>query len=251
MNRRRWLLVVAILAIVLLAILGPNRRPGPGSTATGHPTGQPTGQPTVSPAVSSPVSPPRSASLAAGSLATLLDLLPVQAEERTGYDRSFFVHWIDTDGDGCDTRREVLIEEAVVAPIVGNDCRLSGGRWHSLYDDIETTTPGDFDIDHLVPLAEAWDSGASGWTEARRTAFANDLGVPWSLIAVTATSNRAKSDGDPADWQPPLVSVQCRYAADWIAVKVRWALAIDPIERAVLASYSTTCPDTRSIVLAP
>lgn len=82
-------------------------------------------------------------------------------EVRTGYDRALFPHWIDADGDGCDTRREVLIAEAVEPPSIGAGCYLTGGRWLSLYGGIETTDPGTFDLDHVVALAEAWDSGAS------------------------------------------------------------------------------------------
>lgn len=185
------------------------------------------------------------------SLVTLLDLLPVRPEDRTGYERSLFVLWIDADGDGCNTRREVLIDEAIVAPVVSGRCQLSGGRWHSLYDGLETTNAATFDIDHVVPLAEAWDSGASAWTPDRRKRFANDLDVPWSLLAVSATSNRAKSDRDPADWMPPLTEVRCTYVASWLAIKVRWDLAIDARERDALAPLAGTCPDTMPIVAAP
>ncbi len=146
------------------------------------------------------------------------------------------------DGDGCDTRREVLIAEAVKAPIVGSNCYLTDGRWISLYDGIETTDPSTFDVDHVVALAEAWDSGASGWSADRRTRFANDLGVDWALIAVSASSNRSKSDRDPSDWLPPLLGVRCEYLSMWIAVKVRWTLSVDPAERTALEAGVGGCP---------
>ena len=109
--------------------------------------------------------------------------LRVRSEVRTGYDRDLFPHWVDADGDGCDTRDEVLIDEAVDPPTVGSGCSLSGGRWFSWYDDKWWTDTGRLDIDHLVPLAEAWDSGARGWTTRTRTAYANDLGDGRSLAA--------------------------------------------------------------------
>lgn len=178
-------------------------------------------------------------------------MIPVRTEARTGYRRSLFRLWIDADGDGCNTRKEVLIDEAVDAPLVSGHCFLTDGRWHSLYDGIETTDSRTFDIDHVVPLAEAWDSGASAWAPDRRTAFANDLGVPWSLIAVSATSNRAKADGDPADWMPPLVSVRCTYLADWLAIKVRWNLGMDARERDFIEPIARGCPDRRPVVPVP
>ena len=176
------------------------------------------------------------------TLAAVLAGLPVAAEQRDGYSRDLFVHWIDADKDGCDTRHEVLIGEAVVAPTVGPGCSLAGGAWLSPYDDLTFTDPSQLDIDHVVPLAEAWDSGAFGWDASRRQAFANDLGVTWSLIAVSAASNRSKADADPAEWLPPNVAYRCQYLLDWVAVKARWTLAVDSVEKAAIAS-DAACQD--------
>ena len=173
-----------------------------------------------------------------------LTQLTVQEEDRTGYERTKFRHWIDADRDGCSTRAEVLIEEAVTAPTQGVNCALSGGSWYSPYDDAHFDQARALDIDHLVPLAESWDSGASGWTAAERQAYANDLDDPRALIAVSATSNRSKADQDPTTWQPPAEAYRCTYATDWIAVKTRWSLAIDPAEQTVLAQALDSCPDT-------
>ena len=172
-----------------------------------------------------PTTPPKPPS--ASTLVGLITQLPQAAEDRTGYSRDLFRLWIDADGDGCDTRKEVLINEAVVAPQVGASCSLTGGEWVSPYDGVVVTNASDLDIDHMVPLAEAWDSGASAWTSQRRQDYANDLGVPWSLIAVTASSNRSKGDKDPAEWLPPLASDRCVYVVDWVSVKVRWHLTVD------------------------
>lgn len=112
--------------------------------------------------------------------------LPVREEDRTGYDRSNIKHWIDADKDGCNTRAEVLKAEALLAPTQGPRCALSGGEWYSPYDDRYIDGPRGLDIGHLVPLAEAWDSGAHAWTAKEREDYANDLGDDRALIAVSA-----------------------------------------------------------------
>jgi hypothetical protein len=177
-------------------------------------------------------------------LGVLLAMLRIAPEDRTGYARSLFVLWIDADGNGCDTRNEVLILEAVVKPRVGSKCSLSGGRWVSLYDGLTFSDPSKLQIDHVVPLAEAWDSGASAWTPDRRMRFANDLGAPFALIAVSAATNESKSDDDPTDWLPPARAAECPYLGAWIATKVRWDLTVDQREHDALATDIGDCPAT-------
>ncbi|MFG2767446.1 HNH endonuclease family protein [Streptomyces rubiginosohelvolus] len=180
-------------------------------------------------------------------LADAVGLVQVTEEDRTGYTRSKFKHWNagDDAGDGCNTRAEVLIAEAVVAPTIEAGCKLTGGTWASYYDGQEVTSAGALDIDHMVPLAEAWDSGASTWTAARREAYANDQGADVSLVAVTARSNRQKSDQDPADWMPPSPEAQCRYVGEWVATKLRWQLTADDRELEALKVYAEgPCEDT-------
>jgi hypothetical protein len=172
---------------------------------------------------------------------TLLPQLTVRASQLTGYDRDLFRHWSDADGDGCDTRREVLLRQARVLPTVLAGCRLAGGRWWSAYDNLFITDAGALDIDHFVPLSEAWQSGAWRWSAGTREAFANDLDYPLSLIAVTATTNRQKSDQDPAEWLPAFGRYRCTYVASWIAVKWRWRLAVDRVEAAALRAGLTGC----------
>ena len=169
--------------------------------------------------------------------------LPVATEIRTGYDRDLFPHWIDADGDGCNTRYEVLIAEAVTSPGVGSGCTLFGGRWYSYYDNAYWTLPADLDIDHFVPLAEAWDSGARTWTTTQRRSFANDLGDYRSLVAVTDNVNQAKGDQDPATWMPSYGPARCRYVGEWLAVKLRWRLTVDTAERNALVSLANACPN--------
>lgn len=169
-----------------------------------------------------------------------INRLPVALENRDGYDRDLFVHWVDKDGDGCDTRYEVLIDEAIRTPYVGSGCYLTGGAWKSPYDGVITTNPSDLDIDHLVPLAEAWDSGASKWSPKRRMRFANDLGDKRALLAVTDDINQyVKSDKDPGEWLPRLG--RCSYVKSWVAVKLRWSLTIDATEKQALHLASEGC----------
>ncbi len=185
-------------------------------------------------------------------LTEAVDRLAAGTESREGYTRDSFRHWntgADPD-DGCHTRAEVLIHEAVEAPAVGPNCRLEGGSWLSYYDNVTVTSASGLDIDHMVPLAEAWDSGASAWTAQRREAYANDQGQEASLVAVTARSNRSKADKDPADWLPPADGAHCRYAAEWVATKLRWSLTADGRELAALHELAGTCP-SQDVVYEP
>ena len=164
------------------------------------------------------------------------DTLSFMEEKVGGYDRSLFKHWIDADKNGCNTRQEVLIEEAIVKPKIGKKCVLSGGTWISSYDNKTIKGSGStLDVDHTVPLAEAWRSGAWQWTNEERQLFANDLKDNRVLIAVTASSNRSKSDRDLANWLPKASKeVVCDYVFAWIAVKSRYYLSVDPKESAVI-----------------
>ncbi|WP_089157827.1 HNH endonuclease family protein [Micromonospora sp. NBS 11-29] len=178
------------------------------------------------------------------SLTTAVAGLTVATEVRTGYSRDLFPHWIDADGDGCHTRNEVLYAEATTKPTISGTCTLSGGRWFSYYDNATWSATGDLDIDHMVPLAEAWDSGARSWTTSRRQAYANDLGDARALAAVTDNVNQAKGDQDPATWLPPYASARCRYVGEWVAVKIRWRLTVDSAEKSALTSWANNCPAT-------
>ncbi|MFC9337441.1 HNH endonuclease family protein [Streptomyces sp. NPDC057020] len=180
-------------------------------------------------------------------LAAAIGQIPVAEESRDGYQRTKFKHWnsgLDLT-DGCNTRAEVLLSEAIESPAVSADCKLADGRWISYYDGQEVTDPGKLDIDHMVPLAEAWDSGASAWTAARREAYANDQDASASLVAVTARTNRQKADQDPREWMPPAPEATCRYISEWVGTKLRWALAADQGEADALALYADgPCEDT-------
>ena len=165
--------------------------------------------------------------------------LTVAPDQLSGYERTLFNHWIDADKDKCDTRKEVLIQEAVSIPKLSSGCVFNGGKWISSYDGLATTDYSTLDIDHMVPLSEAWRSGAWKWSPAQREAFANDLTDPRALVAVTASLNRQKSDQDPSTWLPPIN--QCAYVSNWIAIKVRYSLTVDTAEANALTTLVASC----------
>lgn len=179
-------------------------------------------------------------------LRMMVKSLKVAPERRRGYDRDKFRHWI-SKGDGCDTRDRVLISEARRKPRVSSTCSLSGGRWFSYYDGGRTRNPSSFDVDHMVPLAEAWDSGARRWNANTRKRFANDLRDKRTLVAVTASSNRSKSDRDPHDWMPRKAAT-CRYVREWTAVKTRWRLTVNRAEKRSLRRAARGCQNVRVVV---
>ncbi|MEU0413575.1 HNH endonuclease family protein [Streptomyces griseorubiginosus] len=166
--------------------------------------------------------------------------VPARGESRASYTRNEFKHWSSglDPADGCNTRAEVLLAEASEAPTVSAGCKLTDGEWLSYYDEQEVSDPAKLDIDHMVPLAEAWDSGASAWSAARREAYANDQDAAASLVAVTARTNRQKADQDPSTWMPPAPTATCRYLAEWTATKLRWGLSADQSEIDTLNVYA-------------
>ncbi len=96
------------------------------------------------------------------------------------------------------------------------------------------------DIDHVVPLSEAWKSGANSWTTAQRQAFANDL-THSQLIAVTDNVNQSKGDQDPAEWLPPRSAYHCMYARMWVSVKYTYKLTLDSAEKSALSGILNGC----------
>jgi len=175
----------------------------------------------------------------AGTARTELDQLVVGARgSMAGYSRDKFPHWETISGQ-CDTRETVLERDG---RDVRTDAKCSpvSGTWRSPYDGATWTKPSDVDIDHLVPLGQAWESGASTWTTERRTELANDLTRP-QLFAVTDNVNQAKGDRAPDEWRPPLRSDWCTYATDWIQVKRYYQLTVTTAEKAALTDMLGQC----------
>ena len=154
----------------------------------------------------------------------------------TPYDRKDYRHWIDADGDCQNTRHEVLVEESLepVSFKTDKNCRVVSGKWLGMYSGEVFTDASQLDIDHLVPLKEAHESGGYAWDADRKRDYANDLSSPISLIAVDRSLNRQKGASDPSDWLPPNKAYVREYVQNWVAVKLKWQLTADAREIAVL-----------------
>jgi hypothetical protein len=171
---------------------------------------------------------------------THLAALTVRAEgAMTGYSRDKFPHWITPSGTTCNTRESVLKRDGTNV-VTDSSCAATSGRWYSPYDGATWTAASDVDIDHIVPLAEAWRSGASSWAQSLRQTFANDTNNP-QLIAVTDNVNQSKGDQDPASWSPPLQSYRCTYAKMWVRTKDNYDLTVQQSEKDALTAMLGTC----------
>lgn len=177
-------------------------------------------------------------------LVEVIDLLAVADEpERRGYDRDLFEHWLDIDQTGCTARQDVLLAHAI--GLAQRDpfdpCFIVEADWYLPYDGgRHSGQPGDVDIDHVVALAEAWDSGASKWSRARRRQFAND---PLNLLVSDPEVNRAKADLDVADWRPAQRSSWCLTTTMVALTKLRYDLSVDPAESQALREMARSCGD--------
>jgi hypothetical protein len=189
------------------------------------------------------VAPAQAATVYKAPLRTAVRALTVTPEVNTGYDRTrFFGDWKDTNGDCQNTRHEVLIQETKAALTYSSrSCTVTRGRWVTTWDNRVHTSPTTVQIDHTVPVAEAWGSGARYWTTARRVAFYNDLGDSRTLNAQTSALNSAKQAKGPEQWMPP--ANRCFYIGQWAAVKIRWGLRVDAAEKAALIRYADSCPN--------
>ncbi|MFD7297708.1 HNH endonuclease family protein [Streptomyces sp. NPDC059897] len=156
----------------------------------------------------------------------------------SGYSRDKFPHWAE-QGDSCDTRETALKRDGKDVKTDG-ECHADSGDWVSAYDGEKFTDSGDLDIDHTVPLANAWRSGADDWTQEERKAFANDLEHP-QLLAVSAHSNRSKGDQGPDEWQPDVKDYWCTYARSWVSVKSTYELTVTDAEKKELTTMLGTC----------
>lgn len=180
---------------------------------------------------------PTDAAGAAAAQTSLASLTVADQHSMAGYSRDRFPHWRKA-GANCDVRDSVLKRDGKNVQLDG--CNVTGGSWYSWYDDKTYTELTKVDIDHLVPLADAWRSGADKWTDDKRSDFANDLERP-QLFAVAASANRSKGDQDPSTWKPSNQSAWCKYAKAWIAVKAYWKLSVTAKERDALGAMLATC----------
>ena len=179
---------------------------------------------------------------------SVLASIPQAKEHGYGYNRSQYKHWSDLDGNGCSTREDVLIAESRTnAQVDAYGCKVIAGDWYSPYDNKFYSDPADIDIDHVVALKEAHDSGAWAWSAGKREQYANDLSDGRHLIAVKDSENQSKSDKDPSNWIPKNKAYLCTYLADWVAIKARWGLSMDTSEWGRIKNLLTASCKTTTI----
>lgn len=181
------------------------------------------------------------------ALAQLATLTVKGRAPRTGYERDKFGDgWSDVDRNGCDTRNDVLrrdLSQVALKARTHGCVVLSGVLTDDPYTgrDIRFRRGGavEVDIDHVVALSDAWQKGAFGWPSAKRVAFAND---PLNLLAVDASANRQKGDGDAATWLPSNKGFRCEYVARQVSVKAKYGLWVTSAEQAAIERVLRTCP---------
>jgi hypothetical protein len=176
--------------------------------------------------------------------AELEDLRVSEPGSMSGYSREKFEHWSDAQEFGwdapdgsCDVRDAALIRDGENV-VVGDGCKIESGTWVDPYTTTTYTDPQDIDIDHVVPLANAWRSGASAWNDDEREAYAN---APDVLLSVEDDANQQKGDKGPEVWKPPNKAIWCDYATRWIAIKYDYNLSVNPQEKDALTEMLDTC----------
>ncbi|RAS60287.1 uncharacterized protein DUF1524 [Lentzea atacamensis] len=184
--------------------------------------------------------------LDAATARTSLAALPVSAPGRMdGYSRDcnsgacvFGQPWFDTDGDGCDQRSQVLARDLTGVSRKPGRCGVQSGTLDDPYTGSQITSVSKIQIDHVVPLAEMWRSGAARWAPEQRVAAANDLR---NLVAVSGKVNQSKGDKTPEEWMPPNAGYACSYGRIYVTVKAAYALSVAPAERSALENALATC----------
>ncbi|MFJ5079716.1 HNH endonuclease family protein [Streptomyces sp. NPDC088553] len=185
---------------------------------------------------------------ARGTALAAVETLTVKGRApKTGYEREKFGRaWVDVDGNGCGTRDDILKRDLTGVRFTDGRCKVASG---TLTDDPYTGTTVPFvrgrskvDIDHVVALSDAWQKGAGTWDAETRRRFAND---PLNLLAVDASTNRRKSDGDAATWLPPNKAYRCTYVARQIAVKKKYGVWVTGGERDAMKRVLAGCPQQK------
>jgi hypothetical protein len=181
---------------------------------------------------------------AATDALTVLNNLEVKGRApKTGYARSQFPHWSDPDRNGCDARNDTLKRDLtnITYKAGTRDCKVIAGQLLDPFSGKVITFSADkvvVDIDHVVALSNAWQTGAAYFDKNKRSQIAND---PLNLLAVDAKLNRKKGDGDAATWLPPYKAFRCEYVARQVAVKAKYGLWVTQPEKAAIGKILSTC----------
>ncbi|MGV9322306.1 HNH endonuclease family protein [Streptomyces sp. NPDC003660] len=182
---------------------------------------------------------------AKGAALAAADTLEVKGRApKTGYSRERFgTAWADTDSNSCDTRDDILKRDLKEVKFSDGKCKVTFGVLESdPYSGKKVTYRRGrslVDIDHVVALSDAWQKGAKYWDAGKRIALAND---PLNLLAVDASTNRGKGDGDTASWVPPEKKYRCTYVAAQVAVKKKYELWVTSAEKAAMKKILADCP---------
>lgn len=188
-----------------------------------------------------------------GTALALLDTLAVKGKApNNNYQRSAFGEaWLDTDANGCDTRNDILRRDLQNAGFTdGSRCLVASGEFQEPYTGHRITfkrgkdTSGAVQIDHVVALGNAWQTGAAALTPVQRQSLAND---PLNLLAADGPANQEKSASDAATWLPPSKKFRCHYVARQISVKAAYRLWVTPAEKAAMERVLGLCPKQQSL----
>jgi Protein of unknown function (DUF1524) len=244
---RRRVIAAIIIALCVVFVITSSVLFAPRFSASGVARPAP-----LSPSTPSPIGPlpsqtpvERDAIGSTTAVALLASVLVKPALPITGYNRTgdFGTAWLDEDHNGCDTRDDILSRDLTAATRAGS-CRVLTGTLVSPYTGATihfvrgVKTSALVQIDHLVALGDAWETGAQALTQAERLDLAND---PLELLAVDGRSNDEKSDKDASQWLPPNASFDCAYVARQISVKVTYSLWVTPAEHDAMAAVLAQC----------
>jgi hypothetical protein len=247
LKRRRRISVTIVAGVLAIGATINACTSGPrADTGNASPSTSPLPQPSPTAASPVPNQREREANAQLAGLTVTDRVNPSSTYERDAFGSS----WVDTDHNGCNQRDDVLLRDAVAGTVTTGwqgscDHDVLAGTWIDPYtgrrvvltDAKDRSQSMAVQIDHVVPLNEAWVSGASEWSYDRRRAFANDLS---NLLAVDGPTNESKGDDDPAAWRPRK-GFQCAYAVRWIRVKTRWGLTVDASEVRALHEMLDYC----------
>jgi hypothetical protein len=255
----------AAICGLLLALAGCGTPATPPQAATGAPTAQETAR-SASPSptgcedpctTTRTSTPPASANATATAARGAHPTKPPSASAPTAIPKSvgsttpppysrdeFGTGWTDPDHNGCDARQDA-IRAATTNRTTTGPCKITRADIHDRYTGrtYPGANPSAFDIDHVVALHDAWNSGAASWTRARRVAFAND---PADVVLTTASANRSKGDQDPSEWAPASHDGACFYVRTYRAIKLRWRLHTTPAQRSAIRRTLATCTGTEN-----
>lgn len=247
-------IIIVAIALILVLVLAMACSPaglesnkettaGTGGKTNQTQTGKTTKENTIRTTPGSTTRTSRAGSSTAAS-ETLSQLKVAQPGSMSDYSRERFRHWSKASEFGwdppqasCDTREAALVRDGENVK-VGSGCKVTSGNWYDPYTDQSYSDPQDLDIDHVVPLANAWRSGASSWDDEQRERYAND---PEVLLSVEDNANQEKGDKGPEAWKPPNDNEWCDYAERWISIKAKYALSVNEQEKEALDQMLNTC----------